>query len=1030
MADRVKTTDIRNVCIIAHVDHGKTTLADSFLARAHLLNEAKAGTALYMDSMAEEQQRGITIKSSGVSLYFEDWNANTEPKHRHVSTPTMDVDSDDTATLDQNRSSDVYIGNVPRHHVGTEEPLDELTLHQELTSLFASFGKISSMASNIPRGHARVAFENVLSCDAALRYFALHPQQLYGRHLRIERCGQGPIQLLARICTDKHTSMPEYVVLGDGRVQLRIESVDMTLISRQHESIKDAKLDVARQAIDVLQPQPPECAKSTASIVNVPDSHASAGFLVNLIDCPGHVDFNGEVTAALRLTDGAIVVVDCVEGVCVQTEIVLRQALTERVRPVLFLNKLDRAIKELQLDPEACYQRLCSTIDAVNTVIATYQPEGCDYTVSPAKGNVAFGSGLHGWAFTIPDFAQSIVARHSRSHDSKQTLSSDDVLKLSRRLWGDHFVDKVSSKWGKCSVSDIGVSLQRGFCTYILQPIYDIYEHVRTANHDALFKLTAKIPSIVVGKSEVEQGGKPLLKAIMKTWLPVAESILKMVEVHLPSPIEAQQYRAPLLYSGPSDDVYCRAMMKCDSSGPLMVYVSKMIPSANKGNKQFYAFARVFSGRIQTGQKVYVCGANYVPGAQVDVYEARVTGLVMMMAAHTRAIEEASAGQIIGIVGIDKYLSKSCTVTSDLEAHRMRVMKFNVSPVVRVAIEASTTADTIQVHDALNRLVKSDPCAQHLVDHQTNETILCGAGELHLDVCVNTLNSLAGVPIRVTEPVVQYCESVTIESPVCLSKSSNKHNRIYIRASPLSSALCKDLEDGIITMATDVNSRVTILSEAHGWSRERARRVISISQTCILVDATVGVSIGDIRDNSIASFYELCLSGPMVGEVLRGICFEIVDVKTHADSAHRRADQICPTMRRACFAALLSAQPRLMEPMFTVDISVPDYCLNAVCKSLKKRRADILEDIVFEGTPLHSIRAYLPVATSFGFSTELRSETSGRAFPQCSFSHWQLIDEDPTLESSRIFGIVRDTRARKKMAGSSVSLIFTYLDTL
>merc|ERR1740138_2060399 len=98
-------------------------------------------------------------------------------------------------------------------------------------------------------------------------------------------------------------------------------------------------------------------------------------YLINLIDSPGHVDFSSEVTAALRVTDGALVVVDCLEGVCVQTETVMRQALGERVRPVLMVNKVDRALLELMLPPEGCYQSFSRAIETVNVVIATYNDE-------------------------------------------------------------------------------------------------------------------------------------------------------------------------------------------------------------------------------------------------------------------------------------------------------------------------------------------------------------------------------------------------------------------------------------------------------------------------------------------------------------------------------------------------------------------------------------------------------------------------------------------------------------------------------
>jgi elongation factor 2 len=111
---------------------------------------------------------------------------------------------------------------------------------------------------------------------------------------------------------------------------------------------------------------------------------------------------------------------------------------------------------------------------------------------------------------------------------------------------------------------------------------------------------------------------KALLKAVMSRWLPAADCLLEMMVLHLPSPRVAQKYRTCYLYEGSQDDACAVAMRNCDPKGPLMIYISKMVPSTDKG--RFYAFGRIFSGTVTSGQKVRIMGANYRPGKKEDIY--------------------------------------------------------------------------------------------------------------------------------------------------------------------------------------------------------------------------------------------------------------------------------------------------------------------------------------------------------------------------------------------------------------------------
>jgi len=203
-------------------------------------------------------------------------------------------------------------------------------------------------------------------------------------------------------------------------------------------------------------------------------------FLINLIDSPGHVDFSSEVTAALRVTDGGLVVVDCVEGVCVQTETVLRQGLADRIRPVLTINKLDRAFIELQLAHEDMYQNFVRIIENVNVIVNTVQDELLgNVSVYPDKGNVAFSAGLHGWAFTLSKFA--------RTYSKKFGV---DEKKMAERLWGEYYFDPETKKWNtKPTQLENGKMTARAFCQFILDPIQKVFDDCMNAQMDKLQKI-------------------------------------------------------------------------------------------------------------------------------------------------------------------------------------------------------------------------------------------------------------------------------------------------------------------------------------------------------------------------------------------------------------------------------------------------------------------------------------------------------------------------------------------------------------
>ena len=718
-------------------------------------------------------------------------------------------------------------------------------------------------------------------------------------------------------------------------------------------------------------------------------------FLINLIDSPGHVDFSSEVTAALRVTDGALVVVDCVEGVCVQTETVLRQALTERIKPVVFINKVDRAIMELQLDPEECYQGFQKTLQNVNVVISTYNdPVMGDCQVSAENGTVAIGSGLQAWAFSVSRFAKMYAAKFGV-----------EEKKMCERLWGDNFFDAKNKKWIKTEFNAQGDRVKRAFCQFCLDPIYQLFDAVLNEKKEKTDKMLTAL-KIEMTIEEMALTPKKLAKAVMMKFLPAAETLLQMIVMALPSPATAQKYRAEMLYSGECEGEFFEGIKNCDPKAALIVYISKMVPTADKG--RFFAFGRIFAGTVRSGQKVRIMGNNYTPGKKLDLFDEKaIQRCVLMMGRYQEAVEDMPCGNVCGLVGVDKYIMKSATVTdSKCEAYPLKDMKYSVSPVVRVAVEAKNPADLPKLVEGLKRLSKSDPLVVCTIE-ESGEHIVAGAGELHLEICLKDLQEdfMNGAPLRISEPVVSFRETVTETSSIqCLSKSANKHNRLFCQGEPLTEECAMNMEEnGKCGHDVEGKLRARYLADNYDWDVAEARKIWCFGPDGrgpnVIVDATKGVgNMNEMKDSFVAAWQWATKEGVLCDENMRGVRVNIQDVTMHADAIHRGGGQIIPTARRVAYGCCLTAQPRLMEPVFQVDIQTVETAMGGIYSVLTRRRGIIIGEENRPGTPIYNVRAFLPVAESFGFTADLRAATSGQAFPQMVFDHWQLFPGDPLTE--------------------------------
>jgi len=671
------------------------------------------------------------------------------------------------------------------------------------------------------------------------------------------------------------TTLSDNLIFGAGMMSEDLAGKQLMLDFDEQESARGITINAAN-----------------ASMVH---NHKGEDYLINLIDTPGHVDFGGDVTRAMRALDGVIIVVCAVEGIMPQTETVIIQALKEKVKPVLFINKVDRLIAELQVTPEDMMQRFGKIITEVNKLISRMVPDEFkkDWTVDAQAGTVAFGSAYHNWATSIPFMAKKNV-------NFKQ--------------------------------------------------IYDFMEKEQ--------------------KKELAQAA------------PLHEVLLDMIVEKLPSASVSQKYRIPHIWRGESEEKIGQSMINAEASGDTAFMVTKVVLDPHAGE---IAVGRLFSGTVKKGDQLYVAG---MPSAN------RVQSVGMFVGGDRINTEIVTAGNIIAVSGLRDAISGS-TISSDKEMTPFERIIHNSEPVVTTAIEAKHTKDLPKLVEVLRAVAKSDPSIQIDSNLETGEHLMSGMGELHLEITEYRIRNEHGVEITTSPPIVVYRETVAMNSPGNFEgKSPNKHNRFYITVEPLEEDIRAAIIDGTIPSG-DIKKSKEVARQLidMGWTKVHGRGVLSIENSCVFIDATKGIqNLFETRELLIDAFKEVVKRGPRAHEKMMGVKIILNDAKLHEDAIHRGPAQTIPAVRNGINGALVSAGVALLEPKQNVYITVPQELMGSVTGEMSQRRAEIA-GMETEGD-MTTITAKAPVKEMFGFASEIRSATGGRALWSTEFSGYEELPRD------------------------------------
>ncbi|KAL8717057.1 MAG: hypothetical protein Q9225_005665 [Loekoesia sp. 1 TL-2023] len=1036
----------------------------------------------------------------------------------------------------------------------------------------------------------------------------VNPEKLIALQRRAD--GVRNICILAHVDHGK-TSLTDALIATNGIISPKLAGKIRYLDSRPDEQLRGITMESS--AISLYF--------SMSRRASAEEDPVQKEYLINLIDSPGHIDFSSEVSTASRLCDGALVLVDAVEGVCSQTVTVLRQTWVERLKPLLVINKIDRLVTELKMSAAEAYVHLSKLLEQVNAVIGSFfqgermeedlqwrerveervaaaaareqekaerkaaksnaaldetdsetttgaagefeERDDEDLYFAPEKNNVIFSSAVDGWAFTVRQFA----SLYEKKLGIKRSV-------LEKVLWGDFYLEpKTKRVLGSKHLK--GRALKPMFVQLVLDNIWAVYEATtggsKGKGDPAMVEKITKSLSLTISSHVIRsRDPRALLTAVFSTWLPLSTAVLVSVIEYLPSPPVAQASRLPaLIDASPAAECVDKNVREAvvrfnaDEEAPIVAYVSKMVAvraselpqnkrkigdsmtasealelarqkraeiaktrkaaeseNLNSVNgiaealdstqldeeqepeieqpedpEHLIGFARLYSGTLSVGDEVYVLQPKFSPAnphAAPEPRKVKVTGLYLMMGRGLESLTSVPAGVVFGIAGLEGHILKSGTLCSQLEGSvNLAGVNMGSQPIVRVALEPVNPGDLDKMINGMRLLEQSDPCALYEV-LESGEHVILTAGELHLERCLKDLRErFARCEIQAGEPIVPYRETIisaaemsaprdkSLPRGTVMATTASKQITIRLRVRPLPSAVTEFIERniGIIRQlyaekkaqekgGQESDNELGEIAEHEDKSNNAVRAdLISIidfktqlqdafAETAsqsdiwpsvvekitafgprrigpnILVDVTGScqkfleeyqnqppgsdqvdgssrpeiLTAKDFSDKITYAFQLATAQGPLCNEPCQGIAVFLEEVTVTAssdddsssrDMLGRLTGEVIKTVRDSIRQGFLDWSPRLLLAMYSCEIQASTEVLGRVYGVITRRRGRIISESMKEGTPFFTILSVLPVAESFGFSEEIRKRTSGAASPQLVFQGFEMLDEDP-----------------------------------